>query len=377
MGGPSASVWNRRPPNLKRRKKKGVWYYSYKDPKAGTEIGLGPDFERARDAVQVANARLGMDEPDLVARIVVPKEAWGDHLDWFDREVLQKYRSAATGKPLDDETLYIRRLYIKKLKTHFGATRETATITRRDCAAFLELQTDKQFNRYRQFMDQVFRHTVARGLRDDNPMLLTIARQTRKARQRLTRAAFDDIRKQAPEWLQRAMDLALWSLQRREDMATWRDPENWHDGKLWVRQGKVESHGTGLLCVAPGKNLLAAIVACLNAPDRGGCPYLVHAVPRKKGRKAKWRVHPFQVDPDMITREFKRIADTHKVFEGMTEDEKPTWAEIRPLGGDLYRTELGWSDEQVQALMGHTELRTTRKHYLSGHGERWSDVTAG
>jgi integrase len=159
-------------------------------------------------------------------------------------------------------------------------------------------------------------------------------------------------------------------------MATWTTGENWRDGVLYVRQGKVEGHGTGLLKITPGGNLLAAIIACLNAPERDDCPYLVHAVPRKAGRKAKWRTHPLQLAPDTLTREFKRIGDAQKVFEGMTEEQKPTWHEIRALGGDVYRTELGWSDERVQALMGHTTAKMTR-NYLDGHGERWADVTAG
>lgn len=377
----SERIWRRKAPNLNRRRKKGVWFYSYDDPITKKEKGLGSDFHAANAAAHHLN-QSRMKEPvqALVQRVEQNKSTWADHLDWFIEEVLKKWRSK-TGKPMGEDSLYIRTLYIEKMKEFFGPSANTGTITRARVSEFLEQQTDKQFNRYRGLMENIFRHAISRGFRDDNPVVAIIEKQTQKDRQRLPREAFDKIRTAAEPWLQRAMDLALWSLQRREDLTLLRLEENWKGGKLYVRQGKVEGHGTGLLAITPGPHLRAAIIACLNAPDRNSCPFLLYRIPKKKKSKRskheEWREHPYQIDPDVMSREFSRIRDELKLFEHLTYKQRPTLHEIKGLGGDVYRTELKWSNEQIQALMGHTEVDTTEDFYLSGHGDRWQEVQAG
>lgn len=169
------------------------------------------------------------------------------------------------------------------------------------------------------------------------------------------------------------MDLALWSLQRREDVVQIRI-DDWCDGVLSVRQRKVEGHGTGLLRITPGENLRAALTACLNSPERDGCPFLVHRQPVRRAT-ATWREHPFQLAGEMISREFTRMRDELNLYD-YEPAQRPTWHEIRALGGDLYREQLGWADDQVQALMGHSTVEMT-KAYLDRHGERWQSVIAG
>lgn len=84
---------------------------------------------------------------------------------------------------------------------------------------------------------------------------------------------FHAIRVAAVPWMQRAMDRALYSSQRREGLVALREDEHWKDGRLFVRQRKVEGKGHGLLRIKPGPQLLGAILACLNSDERADCPY--------------------------------------------------------------------------------------------------------
>jgi integrase len=218
----------------------------------------------------------------------------------------------------------------------------------------------------------VFEHARARGLRDDNPVEGTIKRVEVVQRQRLAREAFDAIRGAAEPWFVRALDLALHSLQRREDLAVMR-VEHWSGGKLEIRQGKVAGRGLGLLRVTPWPELLGAIVACLNSPERGDCPFLLHRTPEKR-RQARGRDHFGQLAPEMLSREFQRLRDALGLFDSLPALARPSFHEIRALGADEYRRR-GWPETQVQALLGHADVEMTR-HYLDRHGERWGDIEA-
>lgn len=56
-------------------------------------------------------------------------------------------------------------------------------------------------------------------------------------------------------------------------------------------------------------------------------------------------------------------------------DNPPTFHEIRSLGGAPLK-EAGWTNEQIQALMGHSNVAMT-EHYLGGHEAPWQAVTTG
>lgn len=57
----------------------------------------------------------------------------------------------------------------------------------------------------------------------------------------------------------------------------------------------------------------------------------------------------------------------------MDKDERPTFHEIRGLGGSLY-LDAGYSEEFVNLLMGHTSMRMT-KGYTDQHQE-WTECRA-
>lgn len=382
VGDISEAQWRRQhAANMKRRRRlnsagQTVWYYFWVDPHTGREFSLKTDFPQALAAARALNAkRLSDPVQELVHRIQRPDCTWGDHLAWYDEEVLQTWRHQKTGIPMSRKALQMRQGYLRTMRDALGAKRAVSEITRAEFVAFLDTLSPGQHNVYRSLAHRVMTHAAARGLRDDNPIELTIKKTVHVKRQRLPREAFDLIREAAEPWFQRALDLALWSLQRREDLTLLRADQHWQGGKLYIRQGKGKGKSVGRLAITPGPKLKAAVIACLNAGD---CPLLLWRVPERV-IDAKWKQHPWQLSPRMLSDEFARLRDTitkdgKPYFADMDPEQYPTFHEIRSLGADTYR-EMGWAEEKIQALLGHTTQTMTR-HYLDGHGERWDEVQA-
>lgn len=151
-------------------------------------------------------------------------------------------------------------------------------------------------NQYRSLLRDLFDSARAEGLREDIPVEGTRKRIAVVQRTRLPIEDFVRIREAAVSWMQRAMDLALYSLQRREDLVALREDEHWKDGRLFVRQQKVEGKGHGLLRIKPGPQLLGAILVCLNSDEREDRPFLLHHIPTNR-RHAAGRTHFRQLHP--------------------------------------------------------------------------------
>ncbi|WP_332311019.1 tyrosine-type recombinase/integrase [Stenotrophomonas sp. SY1] len=83
------------------------------------------------------------------------------------------------------------------------------------------------------------------------------------------------------------------------------------------------------------------------------------------------RKHHTQVLPEQLSRAFATARDAASVDMG----NPPTFHEIRSLGGALLK-EAGWTNEQIQALMGHSNVAMT-EHYLGGHEAPWQAVSTG
>lgn len=74
-----------------------------------------------------------------------------------------------------------------------------------------------------------------------------------------------------------------------------------------------------------------------------------------------------------LTKTFARVRDACKVFKKIPIAERPTFHEIRGLGGAQYLAQ-GYSQEYVNLLMGHTTMKMT-KDYTDQHGN-WTECKA-
>lgn len=371
MGRPRKALRKNWPTGLyARRDKYGQTFYVYREKAGAKEVYLGRDLTAAKQGVAIARSRV---EKPLVQRVLSaiekPHATLSEHITWYNEHVLDAARDKR-GRSLSQATLGEAKRMLRRFQETMGEHRDIASFDRRTLSGFLENFPSRASNQYRTRLRHLFKHAVARGFIDTNPVEGTIERAEVIQRQRLPKDLFDAIREQAEPWFQRTLDLALYSLQRREDL-TLLQADHWKDGRLHVAQKKVERHSAGRLRIAPGPKLLGAILACLNSSERDDCPFLIHRVPLKE-RKRKDRVHLMQLAPEQLSREFARLRDDLEAMKAIPAPTRPSFHEIRALGASLYEQE-GWPKDRIQALMGHTEATTTEL-YLDGHGERWQEV---
>jgi len=281
----------------------------------------------------------------------------------YEREVLPSFDLAAS-------TLQQRRSYLRALVAKVGDW-NVAAVTTMDVAEFLKIVStgDRAKQAYRQVLIDLFRTAVEQGWRDDNPVEATRKPHARRKRQRLTKAQFDAIYACSPDFLRNAMDLAVITLQRRDDVASLR----WDS----VREAdvRIEQNKTGKrLAIGIDARLRSLLERC---QDRISSPFVIHRLPdriKAREQRCKDREHHTQVMPEMITRAFDRARDQAGINEGLPEGETPpTFHEIRSLGADLYR-QAGRPENWIQKLLGHEDIDMTR-HYLKGHSRPWESVS--
>jgi len=336
-------------------------YYQYKNPVTGEKRGLGSDKARAIRVARILNSRLMITkdeaEQQLVDRVAGDNVRFRDFLTRFRDEILPGRRDTR-GKALAPSTLSEYKRITHRISDEWGHLAPT-DVTRRMIADFLDEWPANTSNKYRALLMQIFRHAIAAGLVDDNPAALTIPKADIVQRQRLTLNAFNEIRAASDCWFQNALDLALQTLQRREDLVHMRFPDPGVT-ELRVTQGK-----TGVTIVIAIHAELAAVVK--NCRDDIASPLLIHRRSRRPGRQyTKKRLdHWSEIRPEMLTREFASVRDKLDTFKQLPAPAKPSFHEIRSLGADLYR-KSGRSEADIQRLLGHTTAAMTA-HYLHGH----------
>ncbi len=370
MGRPRSGERRSWPPGLYERRKNGRVFYVYKGIAAAREVYLGTDLNAAKRAVAIVTAKHELDPVQrVIARIEQPSRSVAEHCDWYDQHIVSEKRTRRGG-PLSVNTLYEIRRRLRVIRERWGS-RSITGIDRRTAAELLASFSPTASNQYRALLRDLFDSARAEGLREDNPVEGTRKRIVVVQRTRLPIEDFHAIRETAAPWMQRAMDLALYSLQRREDLVVLHEDEHWKDGRLFVRQQKVEGKGHGLLRIKPGPQLLGAILACLNSDERADCLYLLHRIPTKR-RHSVGRTHFRQLSLEMLTKEFQRLREALKLYPDLPALARPSWHEIRSTGADEYR-KAGWPEERIRALLGHAGIEMTRE-YLGRRAEQWADV---
>ncbi|ULQ45456.1 tyrosine-type recombinase/integrase [Flagellatimonas centrodinii] len=278
-------------------------------------------------------------------------------------------REVLSSRKLADKTRATYSDYLTAIERKIGDW-DVSAVTPFDVAQFLKVASDGDRARqmYRQQLVELFATAIEEGLRADNPAAATRRPVAKRKRARLTRPDLMLIRAAAPSWLQNAIDLALVTLQRREDICalTW-------DADLGTTL-RIEQRKTGKrLEIEVSSDLRVVLGRCR---DNIASPFIIHRLPEKarpRSLRAKHRSHHTQVLPEQLTRAFERAREASGRFSGI--DHPPSFHEIRSLGIALYR-DAGWTKEQVQRLAGHEHVEMT-EHYLSGHEVPWERVSTG
>ncbi|EGQ62984.1 phage integrase Arm DNA-binding domain-containing protein [Acidithiobacillus ferriphilus] len=364
------------PANLCAEPQGGTVYYRYRNPVNGRRTSLGTDAEKAIKAAIALNAHLAhqlMDRESerLVSRVMTDRQSIGDFLKTFETEILPGRRSKK-GHALAEKTLREYSIMLRTIRIEFGhLSWEVVTLER--VSAFLDRLLARSSNAHRSLMIQIWRHAIAKGkiIPPTNVPEMTIPRDHVVKRRPLTLEDFQQIHHAANKWFRNALDLALHTLQRREDIVQFRfDSLEERDGRTYlpVRQLKTDhTSDMGRLLLPVGPALDTVIARCR---DDILSPYLVHKAPARRRREyLDKKEHWTAVTPEMLTREFTRLRDQTQVSARLTPEQRPTFHEIRALGAELYR-QAGWANEAIQRLLGHSTEKMT-KHYLDKHMEAW------
>ena len=348
------------PLNLYYYRPRGV--YRYRHPQTGKVHNMGANKATAVAAAHKLNDIL-MPASDLVAGVIAVDRRMSDVLEWFKTHELPTRNLAA-------KTLENYHSIIGQIDTRLG--KQTArTLNLSHCAALLREYDDKprRRNQIRGLLVDVCRCARAEGWMETNPAEATRKTPETRKRRRLDEATYAAIRTAAPAWLKATMDLDLALLARREDLVLLRFDTH-IDGdvlKLDLLKSSKESAGERAprmrLDVQIDDTLKRLIEECR---DDVASPFIVH---RRPGRQVardlwpKWMKHWTQVSPDALTRAFNEAREKSGACAGM--DNPPTFHELRSLGAARYRA-AGMPEEHIKALLGHTDIKTTRI-YLNGH----------
>jgi integrase len=340
--------------------------YEYRNPETGKRTYLGRDQAAVFAAARKLNAML-IPRNDLVAKVIGHTETIKDAIALFRKEDMP-------GRDWAPKTIEIYESILNRMDAAIGE-RQVDGFSVRDCADFLRDVTASARARqqFRLALQWVLTCAVEVGWIESNPALQTRKANWKRARERLTLDVYNAIREKAAAWLQNAMDLSLHTLLRREDVCALRF-EDVRDGALWVVPGKTEgSTGARLkLECAPDSDVAQLLASCR---DSVVSPFLIHRLPERMaahGKRAEGRTHHTQVLPEQLSRAF---ADAREAA-GITSASPPTFHEIRSLGAALKHDKEGWTRQQVQDLLTHTDVGMTDL-YLDGHAKPWTTVRLG
>lgn len=237
-------------------------------------------------------------------------------------------------------------------------------IETRHIAGFLELWVvqDKlsMAVTMRSLLSDIFREAIVEGCIANNPVTPTRACIPTVKRERLELEQYKAIRAAAETlgpWFGMAMDLALVTGQRREDVAGLRF-DHIVNGRLLITQGK-----TGMKLSLPldlelrELNLkLGTVVDRCRLASRA--EYMLSAGMRKNSADGA-------LNADALTKNFVKARNIAGIdFEA----NPPTFHEIRSLAGRCYEKEKG--KEYAQKLLGHKSEKMTEK-YLDTRGKEY------
>ena len=351
------------PPNLYQQPS---GYFYYRNPQNGKIKGLGRDRAFAFQEARAANAVLAtMAKSSLVAWVSgveqLTFEAWVDKYEplWI-----------AEAKPADSTLASVKRHLIRLKKASF-AHLAMQDITTKHVSDYLdELQVESTASmalNLRTRLSDIFRMAETRGMiaTGKNPVTATAVPDYEVKRERLSLEQFLAIREAVPPWMQRAMNLALLTGQRREDITRMKFSD-YRDGFLFVVQGKTgfklqQDGRIGLL----GMTIDDVIKSCR---DRVISQFLIH----HQHTSGNYKIGE-ALSPKGLTQAFSIARDKIGIKATQEGRTPPSFHEIRSLAERLYKKEFG--QEFAQAIMGHKHAKMTAE-YDDLRGSGWNVVAA-
>lgn len=333
--------------------------YTYKRPDTGKKTGMGHDRDAAVKAARTLNNLLA-EKTDLVRKVIGGTPTIEEFLRTYFEEILPP-------RELAKATLDLYQVRRRQIESAFP-NRDIDSLVLREISELLDGLTPRASNQLRALLIDIFQQAAAKGYVQDNPAMLTIPKIEKKARKRHTLEGLMQIRTASPAWLQNAIDIALITTQRRDDILAMKF-DDVRDGYLYVVQKKTKrSSDAGYLRMKVTAQLQGIINRCRdNVPS----PFLIHRRPdRLDDNQRKHKTHWTRIEGRYLTRAFQDARAKANPYPHLQPAEQPGFHEIRALAQHLYKK----SGKDPQKLAGHSKASTT-KNYLADHEEIiWTDV---
>lgn len=243
-------------------------------------------------------------------------------------------------------------------------------LTTRYIVEYLNSLKTSSYIKHRAVLIDLFTFAIHQGYIESNPVVPTMRKtDPKRKRKKHTVEGWNKIREAAPDWLQRAMDIALLTLQRRSDLTgIHHDHIDLDKRTIRILQDKTRNYAKPVYIeIKMGKDLFEAVRACY----RSGiiCPYLIHYKPSKNPPahiRAKKR-HPFAVENSYLSHEFSRVRDQCGAYDYIEKGMRPSLHDARGLGAWMYE-QAGFDKAYIQLLTGHASEKMLQA-YLDGHEE--------
>lgn len=328
-------------------------YFWYRNPQNNKTKGLGRDRAEAFREARLANAALlEMGRSSLVDWVTgKPQVSFGEWLKQYEPLWIKRESPAQS-------TIRIGQIYLTEFSRCDFAWMPVDKITAQQISTYLEslegVRGAATMINIRSRLSDVFRTAETKGLIEasKNPVSVTYSPEYNPTRDRMTLENFLLIREKTVPWLKNAMDLALVTGQRRDDIANMLFSDA-RDGFLYVAQRKGGGRtklkiDTNVHLNAFGMSIDDAIKQCR---DNILSKYMVHHVRHRGINKPGDPTSPQGIsDAFRAARRFANILPG----EGKT---PVTFHEIRSLAERLYKEQYG--ADFAQAIMGHKEAKTT------------------
>jgi len=332
--------------------------FVYKRPDNGEREAFGSNEAQAIDAAKQLNSLL-MKGKDLVNQVLGNNTSLSAFIDTYKTEIVP-------AKELAQATLDNYTISLNSIQNSSMALKSMRDINLHDITEFLKDFTARSSNQRRERLVDLFTHAIDRGLCDTNPAANKLKQIYKKTKLKHTKEGVELIYNSAPQWLKNCMDVAMVTLQRREDIVKMKLPSP-DDDVMYVIQQKTEKYDTGYLRITIGPRLRKIINQCR---DDLASPYLVHKKNRCSKINLNKRKHWTEITPEQITREFKKVRIASGAYHHMKKGEHPTFHDLRGWGIKDYK------DKGIdpQLLAGHASEQIT-KNYDAGHDEiRWVET---
>lgn len=359
MARPRSALNARLPVNLSLH---ATGVFRYVHPITKRHHYVGNDRAVAIQTANAANAKL-IPRTSHLEKILNNRHRLVEAIDLFEKEGIP----ARNWKP---KTLKDYMWYLGRIRADIGA-RDVESIQVKDCAEYLRKVTEslRARKQYRSILVWVLDGAVTEGWIAQNPASHTKVAKAKRQRPRLTVEDFEALHEMAEPWLQRAMEIGLYTALRRGDVVNLRF-DAIRDGYLFVIPEKTEDSSNHRLKFLLHGGLAETVDRCR---DQNPSPFLIHSIPKRlppKSKQGGLRQHHMQVTPEQLTRSFAALVK--KSGRWPEKGANPCFHELRSLASDMAR-KAGYTIDQMQSWMGHASEDMT-KEYLKGHDAPWTDV---